>query len=116
VTLALVLVGGAAGAVARYLTDRAVQSRVDAVFPWGTFIANVTGSLLLGLVSGLMAASWVGHLVGVGFCGALTTYSTFGYETVRLASSGAWRYALTNAGATVLVGLGACWLGWTLAS
>jgi CrcB protein len=114
VTLALVLVGGAVGAIARYLTDRAVQSRVDAVFPWGTFIANGLGSFVLGIVSGLAAASWVGHLVGIGFCGALTTYSTFGYETVRLASSGAWRYAAANAGATVLAGLGACWLGWVL--
>jgi CrcB protein len=114
VTLALVLVGGAIGAIARYLTDRAVQSRVDAVFPWGTLTANVLGSLLLGAVSGLAAASWVFEFVGVGFCGALTTYSTFGYETVRLASSGAWRYAAVNAGATVLAGLGACWLGWVL--
>jgi fluoride exporter len=114
VTLALVMVGGAVGAIARYLTDRAVQARLDPVFPWGTFIANVAGSLVLGAVSGLAAATWLGHLVGIGFCGALTTYSTFGYETVRLASSGAWRYAVVNAGATVLAGLGACWLGWAL--
>jgi len=117
VTLALVLVGGAIGAIARHLTDLAVRAHLDAVFPWGTFIANVSGSLLLGAVSGLAAGSldpWVGDLVGIGFCGALTTYSTFGYETVRLASSGAWRYAAANAGATVLAGLGACWLGWTL--
>ena len=115
-TLALVLAGGAVGAIARYLTDRAVQSRLDAVFPWGTFAANVIGSLLIGVVSGLTAGSlpWVRDLVGVGFCGALTTYSTFGYETVRLATAGAWRYAAANAGATVLAGLGACWLGWAL--
>jgi fluoride exporter len=114
VTLALVIAGGAVGAIARYLTDRAVRSRLDPVFPWGTLIANVVGSLVLGGVSGLAVASWVGHLVGIGFCGALTTYSTFGYETVRLASSGARWYAAANAGATVLAGLGACWLGWAL--
>ena len=78
-------------------------------------MVNVTGSLLLGAVSGLAAGAWVRDLVATGFCGALTTYSTFGYETVRLASSGAWRYAAVNAAATVLAGLGACWVGWTLA-
>jgi CrcB protein len=116
-TLALILVGGAFGAIARHLTDVSVRSRRGGGFPWGTLIANVLGSLVLGAVSGLAAgtlAPWVSHLVGVGFCGALTTYSTFGYETVRLASAGAWWYALANAGTTVLAGLGACWLGWTL--
>jgi CrcB protein len=115
-TLALVVAGGAVGAIARHLTDRAVRARVGADFPWGTLIANVVGSLVLGMVSGLAVASWIGHLVGIGFCGALTTYSTFGYETVRLASAGAWRYAAANAAATVLVGSGACWLGWVLAA
>jgi CrcB protein len=117
VTLVLVLAGGAAGAIARYLTDRAVRSRVDAVFPWGTFAANVAGSFVLGGLSGLATGSldpWVRDLVGTGFCGALTTYSTFGYETVRLASARAWRYAAVNAFGTIAAGLGACWLGWAL--
>jgi fluoride exporter len=113
----LVLVGGAVGAIARHLTDRAILARFDPAFPWGTFAVNVVGSLVLGAVSGLAAGAvppWIGELVGVGFCGALTTYSTFGYETVRLASAGAWRLAAVNAAGTVLAGLGACWLGWAL--
>ena len=119
-TLVWVLVGGAVGAVLRYLTDRAVQ-RADPVFPWGTFIVNVTGSLLLGLLSGLAAAhpglpGWARALVGVGFCGALTTYSTFGLETVLLAQGGGRAYASLNAGATLLVGLAAVSAGWWLGS
>ncbi|MDQ0792653.1 protein CrcB [Streptomyces sp. B1I3] len=91
--LLLVVAGGAVGAVLRYLTDRAVQTRHDTVFPWGTFTVNVVGSLSLGLLTGAVAAGAAGHslqlLLGVGLCGALTTYSTFSYETLRLAESGA---------------------------
>lgn len=120
-TVVLVLVGGAAGAVARYLTDRWIQARLDALFPWGTFAANVAGSFILGLLSGLGTGAdglpeWLRALVGTGFCGALTTYSTFGHETVRLASTGAWRYASINAVGTVAAGLAACWLGWFLSN
>jgi CrcB protein len=121
VTLVLVLIGGAAGAVLRYLTDRAIQSRVDAVLPWGTLVVNVAGSFVLGLLSGLAAGAgglpvWVRALAGVGFCGALTTYSTFGLETVRLAGTGAWRHASINVVATLGAGIGACWLGWFTSS
>jgi len=121
VTLLCVLLGGAAGAVLRYLTDRAVQRRFDPVFPWGTFIVNVAGSLVLGVLSGLTAAhpglpGWVRALAGVGFCGALTTYSTFGLETVLLAQGGGRAYASINAGATLVVGLGAVTAGWWLGS
>ena len=120
-TLALVLIGGAAGAVLRYLTDRAIQSRVDAVFPWGTLTVNIVGSFVLGLLSGLGAGTgglpgWVHALAGAGFCGALTTYSTFGLETVRLTGAGAWRHASINVMATFGAGIGACWLGWLLSS
>lgn len=108
-TLLLVLCGGAVGAVARYLTDVAMRARFDPVLPWGTFIVNVAGSALLGLLFGVGAAlpGWVGALAGVGFCGALTTYSTFGLETVQLPR----RYALLNIVLTLSAGLGAAVLG-----
>ncbi|WP_235433195.1 fluoride efflux transporter FluC, partial [Protofrankia coriariae] len=84
----LVIVGAAVGAPLRYLTDRAVQARHDTVFPWGTFTVNVVASAVLGLVSGAVlagaASSRVGLGVGTGLCGALSTYSTFSYETLRL--------------------------------
>ncbi|MET9799666.1 fluoride efflux transporter CrcB [Streptomyces sp. NPDC006368] len=109
----LVLAGGAIGAPLRYLTDRAVQARHDSVFPWGTFTVNVTGCLLLGLLTG--AASHVQLLLGTGLCGALTTYSTFSYETLRLAESGAKGYAAVNVLASVTAGLGAAFAGVTVA-
>jgi len=115
-TVLLVLLGGAVGAPLRYLADLAVQSRHDSVFPWGTFVVNVAGSLVLGLVAGLAyagsAPGWVLTLVGTGFCGALTTYSTFGYETVRLVQDGARWTAMANALGSLAAGLAACAAGW----
>ncbi|MET9657370.1 fluoride efflux transporter CrcB [Streptomyces sp. NPDC006510] len=115
----LVVVGAAVGAPLRYLTDRAVQSRHDSVFPWGTFAVNVTGSLVLGLLTGAVtagaASSHLQLLLGTGLCGALTTYSTFGYETLRLAEDGARSYAVANAVASVAAGLGAAFAGVALA-
>ncbi|WP_405686480.1 fluoride efflux transporter CrcB [Streptomyces sp. NBC_00057] len=112
----LLVIGGAAvGAPLRYLTDRAVQSRHDTVFPWGTFAVNVTGSLILGLLTGAVAAgaasSHLQLLLGTGLCGALTTYSTFSYETLRLAEDGAKFYAAANVVASVVAGLGAVFAG-----
>ncbi|MFF4925599.1 fluoride efflux transporter CrcB [Kitasatospora sp. NPDC001261] len=116
----LVVAGAVVGAPLRYLTDRAVQSRHDSVFPWGTFTVNVVGCLLLGLVTGAVAAgaasSQVQLLLGTGLCGALTTYSTFSYETLRLAETGAGRYALANAAGSVAAGLAAVYAGAELAS
>ncbi|TDC59898.1 fluoride efflux transporter FluC, partial [Streptomyces hainanensis] len=80
----LVLAGGVVGAPLRYLTDRAVQSRHDAVFPWGTLTVNVTGCLVLGVLTGVAPSESLRLLLGTGLCGALTTYSTFSYETLRL--------------------------------
>ncbi|GAA2856323.1 fluoride efflux transporter CrcB [Streptosporangium fragile] len=111
----LVVLGAAVGAPLRYLTDRAVQSRHDMVFPWGTFTVNMAGSALLGFLLALPADAWVTALVGTGFCGALTTYSTFAYETVRLAGSGARLAAALNIAGSLVGGLGAAWCGTVLA-
>ncbi|MFI2374623.1 fluoride efflux transporter CrcB [Streptomyces sp. NPDC018964] len=114
-----VVLGAMAGAPLRYLTDRAVQSRHDSVFPWGTFTVNVAGSLVLGLLTGAVAAGAAGSrlqlLLGTGLCGALTTYSTFSYETLRLAGTGARGYAAVNVVASVTAGLGAAVAGAALA-
>ncbi|MFZ3565887.1 fluoride efflux transporter CrcB [Streptomyces sp. BH097] len=118
--LLLVIAGAMVGAPLRYLTDRTVQSRHDTVFPWGTFAVNVTGSLILGLVTGAVAAggasSQVQLLLGTGLCGALTTYSTFSYETLRLAEDGARFYAAVNVAGSVVAGLGAAFTGAALAA
>ncbi|MDX3589304.1 fluoride efflux transporter CrcB [Streptomyces europaeiscabiei] len=111
----LVIVGGMVGAPLRYLTDRAVQSRHDTDFPWGTFAVNVTGSLVLGALTGAVTAgaatSDLQLLLGTGLCGALTTYSTFSYETLLLARSGARFHAAANVVASVTAGLGAVFVG-----
>ncbi|MFI2369978.1 fluoride efflux transporter FluC [Streptomyces sp. NPDC018833] len=111
----LVIAGGAAGAPLRYLTDRAVQARHDSVFPWGTFTVNAVGSLFLGALAGASVSSGAYALLGTGLCGALTTYSTFSYETLRLAERG-WKFlAVANVAASVLIGLGSVFLGVELA-
>ncbi|MBA9044175.1 fluoride efflux transporter CrcB [Streptomyces griseofuscus] len=115
----LVVAGAVVGAPARYLTDRAVQSRHDSVFPWGTFVVNVVGSLILGLVTGAVATGAAGPrlqlLLGTGLCGALTTYSTFSYETLRLTEAGSGLYASVNVVAGVAAGLAAAFAGYWLA-
>ena len=114
------VVAGAGGAVARYLLDRAVADRAQGVFPWGTLVINLTGSFLLGVITGLALHHGLpkaGKIVlGTGFCGAYTTFSTFSYETVRLIEEGSLAEAALNVGASLIVGLlaGAAGLGLAL--
>jgi len=115
VTVLLVALGAALGAPARYLTDRLIQARHDSLFPWGTFAVNVAGSFVLGLVVGARAGGAVTAAVGTGFCGALTTYSTFGYETLRLLEDRARPYAVLNVVASIGAGLGAAFCGLAVA-
>ncbi|GAA2328003.1 MULTISPECIES: fluoride efflux transporter CrcB [Streptomyces] len=115
----LVIAGGMVGAPLRYLTDRAVQTRHDSVFPWGTFLVNMVGCLVLGLLTGAAAEGAASQrlqlLLGTGLCGALTTYSTFSYETLRLAEEGARLFAVANVGLSLVVGVGAAFAGVGLA-
>jgi len=115
VSLFLVIAGAAVGAPLRYLSDRAIQERHDTVFPWGTFAVNVFGSLILGVITGAVAAGGASPQVqlalGTGFCGALTTYSTFSYETLRLVEDDARLYAAANVVASIVAGLASAFLG-----
>jgi CrcB protein len=117
-TLLMVCLGAALGAPARYLTDRAIGARHDSLFPWGTFAVNVVGSVVLGALVGTgthhAVSPAVVAAVGTGFCGALTTYSTFGYETVRLAADGARLFAAANVVASLAAGFGAAALGYAV--
>ncbi|GAB3573058.1 fluoride efflux transporter CrcB [Amycolatopsis endophytica] len=112
-TALLVVAGAVIGAPLRYLTDRAVQSRHGGPFPWGTFLVNLAGCLVLGALAGAGAAlpASLYALLGTGFCGALTTYSTFSFETLRLAEQKAWFYAVLNVVVSVAAGLGAAFVG-----
>lgn len=114
--LLLVFLGAMVGAPLRYLADRLVQSRHDSLFPWGTFGVNLAGCLILGALTGAGTAlpDPALALAGTGFCGALTTYSAFSYETLRLAEQKAYLYAATNAFVSVAAGLGAAVLGYTV--
>jgi len=115
VSLLLVVTGAAIGAPLRYLSDRAIQARHDTVFPWGTFAVNVLGSLVLGIITGAVTAGVASPAIqlalGTGLCGALTTYSTFSYETLRLLEDDARFFASANVVASIVAGLGAAFLG-----
>jgi CrcB protein len=118
VTVVLVLVGAAIGAPARYLIDVLVQSRHGSLLPWGTLVVNAVGSLVLGGTAGFVDASgqhgWLLALVGTGFCGALTTFSTFSFETLRLLEENAFVHAAANVVLSILVGVVACFGAWSL--
>jgi CrcB protein len=111
---------GAVGAPVRYLVDGFVSDRVEGAFPWGTFVINVTGSLLLGLVTGLSLYHAFPKtprvVVGTGFCGAYTTFSTFSFETIRLLEEGAVDEALRNAFGTLVTCSAAAAAGLALAA
>ena len=114
--LALAMLGAAVGAAARWIVDQWVQSRHDSVLPWGTLTVNVAGSLFLGILLGLAGAGRVSPetlvLAGVGFCGGFTTFSTFAYETLRLAQEGTGRAAALNVVLSLAFGLVAALGGW----
>lgn len=105
-TWLLVLLGGALGAPLRYLIDQQVSARRDGRFPWGTLVANLLACALLGFVAAYAGASpEASALLGTGLAGALSTYSTFGFEIVRLAETGAARVALLYSLGSVVLGV-----------
>jgi CrcB protein len=114
-TLLLVAIGAMVGAPARFLLDRAVQARHHGSLPLGTLAVNVLGSGLLGGLAGASTGHSVLALAGTGFCGALTTFSTFGYETVRLTGQGQRSMAALNVGLSVIAGLAAAYGGFAVA-
>lgn len=107
----LVGIGSFVGGNARYILAKWVGGLVEARFPLGTFLINVGGSFLLGLIGGLIAQRSVPHAdavrlaLGVGFCGGFTTFSTFEFETHALFEDGVWLSALTNIFASLFAGL-----------
>ena len=116
--LLLIGCGGFVGALSRYFVGTLVQARFpQSTFPWGTFVINVTGSLILGVVATLLTERFLSNpnwrpLVTIGFVGAYTTFSTFEYETFQLGSS--WQ-AMLNLLGSVVAGYAAIWFGARLA-
>lgn len=113
-TALLVALGALVGAPARYVTDRWVQATHGTSFPWGTFVVNVVASFVLGLVLGGPAPHAVASLVGVGFCGSLSTWSTLAYDVVRLAEDRARLLGVLDVLGSAVAGLGAAGLGLVL--
>jgi CrcB protein len=114
--LLAIAVGGALGAVMRYLASTSVYRMLGTDFPYGTLMVNVVGSLLMGFISillleRLMLAEYWRAIIIIGFLGAFTTFSTFSMETFNLIQSGDMTKAFINIFFSVLLCLGATWLG-----
>ena len=112
----MVGIGGFLGSVLRFWLGSYVGGRLGARFPYGTFVINVTGSFLVGVVLTLLAgkAHWSPnwrYLVPIGFIGGYTTFSTFEYETLRLIQDGQPLTAMLNLTLSVVVGLIGVWVG-----
>lgn len=119
-SLAWVALGGAAGAVARYVAAGLVHRVVPPTFPWGTFVVNVAGSFVFGVLAGLMEQGFLTSsparlFVLVGVIGGFTTFSTFTFETFMLIRDGEFLRAGLNAAGQVIVAFLALWSGFTLA-
>lgn len=110
-----IALAGGLGALARFALDGAARARWDRVFPWPTLLINTTGSLLLGVVTGLVLfqgdPSPLRMILGTGFCGGYTTFSTASFETVRLVQRGSVLPAVSNAAGTLILTVGAGALG-----
>ena len=115
-----IAIGGAFGAVMRFLTSTATYQWLGQDFPYGTLVVNVLGSLAMGFLFHMLvermflASEWRAVLL-VGFLGAFTTFSTFSVETLALIEEGRTLAAFANVGASVVGCVGAAWLGFSLA-
>ena len=108
----MVGLGGFLGAIARFWVGGYVSERLGTRFPYGTFVVNMTGSFLIGLVVTILAekAHWR-YLIPVGFIGAYTTFSTFELETLQIFRDGEFFFSFLNVLLSVGVGFVSAWLG-----
>ena len=111
----LIAIGGAVGAVARHAVGSLLQDPAGNGFPWGTLAVNIAGSFLLATIARsieILAAppAWRG-LLAIGFCGSFTTFSAFGYETVRLVQGGQWNRAALYVSGSVMLSIIATIMG-----
>jgi CrcB protein len=112
----LILAGGGAGSLARYIAGTAIMTRFGSRFPMGTLVVNVTGSFLIGLIMTLLterlpASTYWRPLLVIGFLGGYTTFSSFEWETYSAVRDGGFWLGLANVVASVTLGYAAVWLG-----
>jgi fluoride exporter len=108
---AAVFVIGGIGSVLRFVVDRTVSARMSGSFPYGTLAVNLSGALLLGVLSGLALSPHLALLTGTAFVGAYTTFSTWMLETQRLGEERQLLGAVANIAVSLVLGLAAAWLG-----
>jgi len=112
--------GGIFGAITRFLLGKWISSKASSTFPFGTWIINITGSLLLGFLfvlrlgNGLSEDLWL--LVGTGFIGAYTTFSTFGYETIQMIQKKEHKNVFLYVSVSVVLGIVFAWIGGLIGS
>jgi fluoride exporter len=108
-------IGGFLGAIARFALGTYIGSRYGSRFPYGTFVINVSGSFLIGLILPLLARTTASpywrYLIPIGFIGAYTTFSTFEYETLRAVQDGQITTGLLNIVLSIIAGFVAVWVG-----
>jgi fluoride exporter len=115
----MIAVGGAGGAIARFLVGTYIGQRMGARFPYGTFVINMSGSFLIGLIMTMLAErthmspQWR-YFIPIGFIGAYTTFSTFEYETLRSVQDGQIIAGGLNVVLSVVIGFFLVWLGMVL--
>ena len=117
--LVLVAMGGAIGSTLRYLLDGEVYRWLPATFPYGTFVVNVVGCGIFGLLVGigeqqLIVGSPARTFLLIGVIGGFTTFSSFAFETVQLLRDGEWWLGAVNTIGQVVIGFAALWAGFSL--
>ncbi|NEU32507.1 fluoride efflux transporter CrcB [bacterium LRH843] len=111
--------GGMLGAAFRYVLGKWIMSKTSSLFPFSTWIINISGSFALGMIAVLHAQNLIPDslwlLMGTGFLGAYTTFSTFGYETIQMLERQEKKNAITYVLTSVLLGILSAWVGGFLA-
>ncbi len=115
-TILLIALGGGIGSVFRYITSVIIQKYYAAIFPLATFIVNILGCLLIGIIMGLLEKNQISNtnlkwFLITGFCGGYTTFSAFGYENISLLQSNNAGLMLLYIGTSIIIGLFAVWFG-----
>lgn len=115
-----IALGSALGGVGRYLVGALVQRAAETTFPTGTMAVNITGSFLLGLIIRYAIETQsitpeMRAFLTIGLCGGYTTFSTFSFETARMMEDGEWTRAAVYVGLSLLVSVGAVFLGFAAA-